>query len=71
MFVYSLIVVLKRSMVFLLVDDCPQRFLDGRDPYMKSTMVYIISSAPTFASNIVMTFSAVLLQKAFACLIGG
>lgn len=31
-------------MIFcVVVDDCPQKFLDGRDPYMKSTTVYVLS----------------------------
>ncbi|XP_067938193.1 uncharacterized protein [Watersipora subatra] len=42
-------------------DDCPQRFLDGRDPYMKATMVYILSAASTSTCSLALTFASVCL----------
>ena len=47
---------------YITVDDCPQKFLDGRDPYMKSTTVYVLSGRATpIIPNTLMMLSILII----------
>ena len=48
--------------LYITVDDCPQKFLDGRDPYMKSTTVYVLSGRATpIIPNTLMMLSILII----------
>ena len=53
------------------VDDCPQRFDPGINPYSKATVIYVLSAAPSLFSSVVLIKTAMCLAFFTAAVVIG